>query len=193
MGLAKLKEYISVEEYLEGEKVSEIKHEYLSGVVYPMYNEVGMAGSSDRHNQIAGRIYARLLDKLDGAECQAFIESMKLQIDTETFYYPDVLVACDKPSNYFRREPILIVEILSPSTERIDKNEKLFVYQQIAGLQEYLIVAQDTMQIEFYQRQLNGSWTKEVFRQTDATIALKSVDLVLTVKEIYRGIDFERI
>ena len=191
MGLAKLKEYISVEEYLEGERVSEIKHEYISGVVYPMYNEVGMAGTSDRHNQIAGRIYARLLDKLDDSECQAFIESMKLQIDAETFYYPDVLVACDKPSSYFRREAILIIEILSPSTERIDRNEKLFVYQQIAGLQEYLIVAQDKMRVEFYQRDADGVWTKEVFSRADEEISLKSVDLVFTVREIYRGVDFE--
>ncbi len=193
MGLAKLKEYISVEEYLAGEKVSEIKHEYISGVVYPMYNEVGMAGASDRHNQIAGRIYARLLDKTDDSECQVFIKSMKLQIDAETFYYPDVLVACDKPSSYYRREPILIVEILSPSTERIDKNEKLFVYQQITGLQEYLIVAQDKMRIEFHQRQSDGNWMKEVFSQTDESIILKSVDLVLTLKEVYRRVDFEKI
>lgn len=193
MGLAKLKEHISVEEYLEGEKVSEIKHEYISGAVYPMYNEVGMAGASDRHNQIAGRIYARLLDKLDNSECQAFIESMKLQIDAETFYYPDVLVACDKPSSYYRREPILIVEILSPSTERIDKNEKLFVYQQIIGLQEYLIVAQDKMRIEFHQRQADGSWAKTVFSQAEEEIILKSVDLALTLKEIYRGVDFEKV
>ena len=69
MGLAKLKEYISVEEYMEGEKVSEIKHEYISGSVYPMYNEIGMAGTSDRHNQIAGRIYARLLNELEDSQC----------------------------------------------------------------------------------------------------------------------------
>ena len=118
---------------------------------------------------------------------------MKLQIDAETFYYPDVLVACDKPSSYFRREPILIVEILSPSTERIDKNEKLFVYQQIASLQDYLIVAQDKMRVEYYQRGADGDWTKEVFSRADETIKLKSVDLVFTINEIYRGIDLEGI
>ena len=191
MGLAKLKEYISVEEYLEGEKVSEIKHEYISGLVYPMYSEVGMAGTSDRHNQIAGRIYARLLDKTEDSGCQPFIESMKLQIDAETFYYPDVLVACDNPNRYFRREPTLIVEVLSPSTERIDKNVKLFVYQQIASLQEYLIVAQDQMRVELHQRHENGGWTKKVFTKADEAMTLKSVDLVLTVKEIYRGVNFE--
>lgn len=191
MGLAKLKEYISVEDYLEGEKISEIKHEYISGVVYPMYNEVGMAGASDRHNQIAGRFYARLLGKLDNSECQVFIESMKLQIDEETFYYPDVLVACDKANRYFRREPILIIEVLSPSTERLDKNEKLYAYQQISTLEEYVIVAQDKMWIEIYRKQSNGDWVKEVYNETEGTLELKSVDTTFTIAEIYRGVDLE--
>ena len=185
MGLAKLKEYVSVKEYLGGENDGEIRHEYIYGEVY------AMAGASDRHNRIAARFFTRIFQKLDGSECEAFMNDMKLQADEETFYYPDVFVACDNSDRYFRREPILIIEVLSPATERADRHEKLRVYQQISTLQEYLIVAQDKMWIEIYQKQTNGGWTKKIISRADEMFTLKSTDVVFTVHEIYRGVDFE--
>src|SRR5215213_9645913 len=98
MGLAKLKPYLVVEDYLAGENDGEIRHEYIDGEVY------AMAGSSDRHNQICGNVFVKLFPKFSGSKyCQVFMTDMKLQADEATFYYPDVFVACDKPDPYFRR------------------------------------------------------------------------------------------
>ena len=186
MGLAKLKHYITVEEYLAGERDGATRHEYIYGEVY------AMAGSSDRHNQISGNIYVKLFTKLRGSrDCQVFMTDMKLQADAATFYYPDVFVACDKPDPYFRREPILIVEVLSPSTERADRHEKLRVYQQIPTLREYVIVSQDKMLVELNRRGESGEWSREVFNQSEETFDLPSVEASFTLSEIYRGVDFE--
>lgn len=186
MGLAKLKNYITVEEYLAGETDGDVRHEYIYGEVY------AMAGSSDRHNQISGNIFVKLFTGLRGSkDCQVFMTDMKLQADELTFYYPDVFVACDRPDPYFRREPVLIVEVLSPSTQRADRHEKLAVYQQIPTLREYVIVAQDKMLIELHRRATNGEWTKEVFNESSEAFDLLSIEANFTLPEIYRGVDFE--
>jgi len=185
MGLAKLKPYLSVEEYLLGENDADVRREYIYGEVY------AMAGSSDRHNRISFNIAKKIDDKLNfGSDCQVFMTDMKLQADEKTFYYPDIFVACDNPDSYFRREPILIVEVLSPSTESIDRREKLKVYRQIQTLQEYIIVAQDKKQVEIHRR-TNGEWIKEILTDETDVLEMKSVDVNLALAEIYRGVSFE--
>ena len=83
-----------------------------------------------------------VINHLGSSRCETYIENVKLKADEQTFYYPDVMVACDEnpESIYYREQPILLVEVISPSTERIDRNEKLTVYKNIPTLQEYLIV-----------------------------------------------------
>lgn len=185
MGLAKVKNYISIEEYLAGENDGEIRHEYIYGEVY------AMAGTSDVHNRIAARFFTKLFQKFDGSNCEAFMTDMKLQADEATFYYPDVFVACDNPDKYFRREPILVIEVLSPTTERTDKHEKLNVYRQIPTLQEYVIVAQEKIWVELHQKQKDGIWTRTQFTEINEVLELKSVDLSFTLEEVYRGIKFD--
>jgi len=186
MGLAKLKPYLSVEKYLASENDGEIRHEYIYGEVY------AMAGSSDRHNQISGNIFVKIFSKVSGAgSCQVFMTDMKLQADTETFYYPDIFVACDNPDRFFRREPILIIEVLSPSTESVDKREKLKVYRQISSLREYAIIAQNKMQVEFHYKNENGFWIKEMLTKADETVNFQSVEVNISLSEIYRGVDFQ--
>ena len=90
MGLPKLKTKISVEDYLEGEKISPVKHEFVEGEVY------AMAGTTIRHNIIAGEIYSRLLIKLDGSKCQPFMSDVKVRATAKTYYYPDVMVSCEE-------------------------------------------------------------------------------------------------
>jgi Uma2 family endonuclease len=189
MALAKLKNRIGIEEYIEGEEVSEIRHEYIYGEVY------AMAGTSDRHNRIAMNIGYKIDNHLGNSRCEAFIESVKLKADAATFYYPDVMVACDETpeSVYYREEPILLVEVLSPSTARTDRHEKLTVYKNIPSLQEYLIVWQDKIYIELHQRQADNLWQTFVFDETqiDEEIELISVDMKMRVDEIYRRVKFE--
>ena len=116
---------ISIEDYLEGEQHTDTKHEYLAGQV------VAMGGASDKHGLIAGSLYAALLPAARRKGCQLFIADMKVRVNHDSdsyFYYPDLLLSCqpdDRESAYYRRHPCLLVEVLSPSTERIDSREKL--------------------------------------------------------------------
>src|SRR4051794_25729464 len=120
MGLAKFKTKVSIEDYLDGEEISQTRHEFIDGEVY------AMAGASDKHYRIAMNIATKLDSHLADSKCEAFMAEMKLQADEKTFYYPDVFVSCDKiiKSSFYREEPILIIEVVSPSTRQIDRREK---------------------------------------------------------------------
>lgn len=185
MALAKQVSYLSVEEYLKYEKDSPVKHEYVDGQLY------AMAGTSATHNRIARNICNRLDAHLAEDKCEPFISDMKVYVSQTLFYYPDVFVACDDPDPYYRRQPILIVEVISPSTERIDRHEKLTAYKGVPSLQEILLVAQDRVQIELFRRQPNGGWQTEVLTELDEEFQLLSVGLTLRVAQVYRRVQFE--
>ncbi len=187
MAVANFKRKITISDYLADESSGEVKHEYIYGEIF------AMAGTSDRHNRIAGNFFSKIDNHLAESECETFIESVKLKADAQTFYYPDVMVACDDApeSAYFREKPILIIEILSPTTERTDRNEKLSVYKNIPILQEYVIAWQEKMQIEIYRRQADGNWLNFIYGENESEIELESIDLKITLKEIYRRVRFE--
>lgn len=189
MGLPKLKTKISVKDYLEGEKVSQIKHEYIDGEVYTM------AGASDKHHRISLNLAKKLDDYLEDSDCEAFMVDMKLKADENTFYYPDVFVACDEnpESAFYREYPVLIIEVLSPSTRQTDRREKLRIYQQIPSVQEYVIIEQDKIHIELHRRQPDGHWITYFYNQSDRDedIEFQSVGLKLTLDTIYQRVKFE--
>lgn len=187
MGLAKLKTKTSVEEYLAGEEVSRIKHEFIDGEVY------AMAGTSDRHNIISGNIFANLWSHLRDSPCRPFIENIKVRVNQDTFYYPDILVSCEETpeSPYYRKEPILIIEVVSPSTEQIDRREKLRAYQQMPSVQEYVIVEQEKISVEIHRRQPDGRWITYFFTRNDKEFTLESVELTLELAEVYRRVAFD--
>src|SRR6185436_17648180 len=143
--------WISPEEYLQGERLAEVRHEYVNGQVY------AMAGASDDHNRIAGNIFAALHAALNNTRCEPFINDMKVRIPptfADVFYYPDVIVACTPKDNakYFRERPTVIFEVISPDTERIDRREKVLSYRQIPTLRAYVIVEQDRMAVTVLHR-----------------------------------------
>lgn len=154
MGLPKLRPRISVAEYLEGEKSAVERHEYLDGEVY------AMSGASKRHN----RIVRMLLEKFDSElkeGCEVFFTDVKVRIShLNRFYYPDLVVVCgdDDEDEYFVSKPLLIVEVLSPSTALTDKREKWFAYQEIDSLKEYVMIDQETGASEVYRRRDDGLW-----------------------------------
>ncbi len=187
MGLAQRKPYLSVEEYLKYEKESPVKHEYVGGQLY------AMAGASKQHARLAGNLFNRLDDHLAEDECEPFISDMKVYVDETLFYYPDVVVACDDPDPYYRREPILIVEVTSPTTERIDRHEKLPAYKPIKSLKELLFVAQDRVQIEIHRRQSDGTWQTEILTDLNEELHLQSVGLTLRVAQVYRRVKFDQV
>jgi Uma2 family endonuclease len=187
MGLPKLRTKISVEDYLESEKISPVRREYVQGEIY------AMAGTSDKHNLIAGDIFAALIVHLRNSPCQPFISDIRVQVTRNVYYYPDVLVSCEEnPEDpYFRNAPILIIEVTSPSTEHIDRREKLLFYQQMPSVQEYAVVDQHRVNIELHRRQPSGSWITYFFDASDEELEFQSVGLTLPIGEIYRRVRFE--
>ena len=188
MASAQLAPYLTVEEYLTYEKESPIKHEYVNGQIY------AMAGTSVPHNRLAGNLFSRLDNHLAEATCQPFISDIKVMTSESQFYYPDVVVACDTADAdpYLRREPVLIVEVSSPSTERIDRNEKLPAYKRIPSVKEIVFVAQDRVRVEIFRRQGEAFWQTEVLTEMEDTLNLQSVGLTLTVAQVYRRVKFEQ-
>ena len=178
---------ISIEDYLEGELISNMKYEYINGDVF------AMAGAKRSHNIAAGNIFAALHHHLRGTGCQVFNSDMKVGILTasdDIFYYPDVHVSCEKNGNeHYNVEPKLIIEVLSDSTERKDRVEKFYDYRQLASLEEYVLIAQDCFRIEIYRRRDN--WNVELLKTENACFQLESVELNLTMFDVYQAINFE--
>jgi Uma2 family endonuclease len=179
---------LTVAEYLKLETDGEIRHEYVAGQIY------SMAGASENHNLIVGNIFALLRPHLRTTSCKAFVSDMKIKIQlqqTDIFYYPDLLVTCDVDDNekYFKTKPKLVVEILSELTETTDRREKRINYQTLPSLQEYVLISQDTVQVEIYRRNDLGNWTLETLGNKDK-LELNSIGLTLTMAEIYEDVTF---
>jgi Uma2 family endonuclease len=175
--------FLSGDEYLAGELESQVRHEYVDGEVY------AMVGASDRHGLITLNLAGLMSQRLP-ERCQVFSSDMKVRIQTaerDIFYYPDVLVSCDPRDRepYFRQYPCLVAEILSPHTARLDRFEKFLFYRQLDTLQEFLLVSQDYRQVEVFRR--SDQWRGD--RYTSGEVQLRSIDLAVTIDEIYRRTD----
>ena len=181
--LPKPKSQITIDEYLLGEQESAIRHEFVAGDIF------AMAGGSDRHNRISFNLASLLDRKLKGTDCEVFIADLKVKADNDTFYYPDVFVTCEQrpQSPYFREQPVLIIEVVSPSTRQIDRREKLKVYRLIPSLKEYVIVEQDRKHVEVHRREPDGNWTTYFFNELEqkAVVEFQSVDLSTEIGAIY--------
>lgn len=178
-------DYISPEAYLEGEKVSEIKHEYIDGEVF------AMAGASDAHVTITGNLYMLLRNHLRGNGCRVYLADMKAQIHKKNrYYYPDVMVTCDvsdRDSEYSKSHCCLIIEVLSDATEAKDRGIKFKDYRSSPSLQEYALVSQDTMNVDIFRRNEEGRWELYSFVENQA-VEFKSVDLRCDIAAIYEDV-----
>lgn len=175
---------LSQDDYLLGELESDIRHEFYHGEVY------AMAGAGAKHNIICGNLFSLLRQKARGSDCQTFIADMKLYIpELNRFYYPDILLACDPTDDheYYRQNPCLVIEVLSPSTEGIDRREKLHAYRDISSLKEYLLVSQETPQIELYRRH-KDHWQYFLLNNKQDILQLSCLDLKLTMQAIYEEV-----
>lgn len=175
--------HVSVEDYLEGERNSDIRHEYVAGRIY------AMVGASKAHNRIALNIATALNAHLRGGPCQAYMADVKVHVTAaRAFYYPDVVVSCDPADTdpYLVSSPCLLVEVLSPSTERIDQEEKLYNYRQLASLQEYALISPDRRDVQIYRRE-GDAWRLDIYAEGDR-VRFGSVELDLTVGEIFAGV-----
>ncbi len=177
---------IGVEDYLEGEKDGEIRHEYVAGQVY------AMTGASRRHGLLSTSLTLLLGPRARDRGCQLFVNDMKVhvhQAGEDAFYYPDLVMTCDPDdqADYYTERPCLIVEVLSEGTERIDRREKLFAYTAgLASLREYILVAQDHQQVEIYRR-TETDWVHEI--HPEGIIRLDCLDMQLPIESIYEDIE----
>ena len=180
--------WISLEEYHEIERTSEVKHEYSDGRTY------AMSGGTSQHSQIDGNIYLALANHLRGQNCCPFNSDMKVlpRGDESLSYYPDITVTCN-PEDYKHdstaiRSPRLVIEVLSPSTAYRDRSEKLRAYQAWPSVEEYVMVSSRHQEIEVYHRESTDKWTFMRYT-TQQNVTLASIGLTILVSEIYANTD----
>jgi Uma2 family endonuclease len=178
---------ISIQEYLDGEQVSDIRHEYIDGEVY------AMSGGTKNHNRIALNIANYLINSLEGSPCKPFINDIKVRVSTlenDAFYYPDVVVTCDPKDDHelYVEKPSLIVEVLSDSTQRTDKNEKFFAYRTLESLDEYVIISQKTKEVVVSRKK--NQWKPETFTGDDFELQLSCLSDPIPSSRIYRDVNF---
>ncbi len=179
---------VSIDDYLAGELVSPIKHEYLGGVVY------AMAGARNAHNLIASNCLGALYTRLRGKRCRAYNSDTKIRVRLPhhvRFYYPDASVICrsNPPGDSFQDDPAVLVEVLSERTRRIDEGEKKDAYLTIPSLGAYLLVEQESATVVVFRRTEQG-FVREVYQGLEAVISLSEIDIDLPLAEVYGGVEF---
>ncbi len=181
MGLVQRISCTSVDDYLEGEKAANVRHEYVAGAVY------AMAGANVLHNLLTLSLATAFRAHLRASPCHVFVSDMKVRVD-DAFYYPDLVVVCGPvdPRAYYQTAPKLIVEVLSDSTEARDRLEKRLAYQKIESLEEYVLASADRMKIEVFRREEAG-WQIETFADGDL-VRFASVGLELPIEQIYEDL-----
>jgi Uma2 family endonuclease len=185
------KQRYTLEEYIELEKSSEERYEYFDGEVF------AMAGGSINHGRIMRNIIRDLENKLAGGDCEVLPSDVRIKVPKAFPYrYPDVVVVCGElvvekiQGQEMLVNPVLIVEVLSPTTEAYDHNAKFIAYQSIESFREYLLIAQDRPQVTQYVRQPSGKWLRSDVEGLDGALHLESLNLPLTLGEIYRRVEF---
>ena len=175
--------FISEEDYLKDEEISDVKHEYFDGEIF------AMSGGSVNHQRLTINISSEFSNHLKGTQCEAFSSDMKVRADKgKKYFYPDVVVSCndDDGNTHFSESPRIIVEVLSNSTRKFDKNLKRQIYQSIPSLEEYVLIEQDRVEIEVCRKSQN--W-QPVCYFIDDDITFESIGLTLPVLEIYERVD----
>jgi Uma2 family endonuclease len=162
-----------------------MRHEYLGGAVY------AMAGASDDHIALCMNLAFALRSQLQGKPCRVQMSEGRVRLrlaGEDIFYYPDVMVACDPrdTDRYFKRYPKVLVEVLSESTAMTDRREKFLSYRQIETLEEYVLVAQDKMEVTLFRRA--NHWQPEVLVQPEQALHLPSLDFRLALNALYEGV-----
>jgi Uma2 family endonuclease len=187
------KTFITAEEYLARERAAEYKSEYHNGEIF------AMAGASRPHNLITGNIYGELYIQLKNRSCNVYPSDMRLKVSgTGLYTYPDVMVVCgeeqfDDDQEDTLLNPILIVEVLSKSTERHVRGDKFEHYSKLASLREYLLVAQNRPRLELYTKQGPGRWLLAEFESLDDVVKLTSINCDLALKDVYLKVDLPQV
>ena len=184
------KHFITPEEYLSREKDAEFRSEYFRGEMF------AMAGASANHNLIVGNCVQTLGQQLKKKPCRVYPSDLKLRIETTGLYtYPDLSVVCGEPQlesdgGDVLLNPIVLVEVLSDSTEGYDRGKKFEHYRTIPTLKHFVLIAQDRHSIDCFSRQPDGSWVLASCQAVDEKVELAAIDSQLVVEEVYDKVVF---
>ncbi|MDP3850735.1 MAG: Uma2 family endonuclease [Luteolibacter sp.] len=178
---------IPIAEYLAGEELSDVKHEYLEGTIH------AMAGGSNQHNAIAVNALLSLGAKLRGKSCRPFNSDTKVRIeypDHTRFYYPDAMVVChpNAPTDHFQDHPAVVIEVLSESTRRTDLGEKRDAYLTIPSLKVLIFVEPDSPYVVLHRRKADGGFAVDYYSGLDTTIPLPEIEAELPLSELYEQV-----
>ncbi len=175
------------EEYIASERKAMVKSEYLKGQI------IAMSGASLAHTRITLDIATELNIQLRGGDCEVITNDMRVKTGPKgAYFYPDVVAFCGDPQfedNVFDTllNPILVIEVLSSSTEVYDRGEKFSHYQELASLREYILVSQDRVRVEQY-RLLKTQWVETEYQRYEDVLPLVSIGCELPLRDIYRRV-----
>ncbi len=192
MSTAAIKRY-SVAEYLAIERESDVKHEFFDGELF------AMAGGSRAHNLLSLNMAAELRDALKHSPCEVYPSDMRVELPTGLYAYPDVSVVCSEPRFEGDRQdvllnPLVIVEVLSPSTEAYDRGTKFEHYGRLPSLREYVLVSQDRVNVEHFSRSsADEDWVFTRSTGTDTTTRFAAIDRALALSGIYAKVELDSI
>ena len=183
------KDHCTEAEYFEFERTAFGRWEYVNGEIRQM------AGGSDDHSMISSSVGRLLGNALVPRGCRVYVENIKIHTGDGINTFPDVSVVCGERQYYLGKmdvvlNPVLIVEVLSPSTEGYDRGDKFDHYQTIESLQEYLLVEQDEPRVLLFSRR-NSHWEMRETKGLDSTFHLPSVDVTLSLRDVYALIEFD--
>jgi len=183
--------YMTETEYLAFERASEMRHEYSNGRVF------AMTGASRAHNLISSYTTTALVNALGDRPCEVYAADMRVRVQAMCLYtYPDIAVVCGEPhfaDNKFDTllNPTVIIEVLSPTTERYERGKKFQDYRRLPSLQEYVLISQESPCVERFLRQPNNEWVLTDAEGLEASVELSSIDCVLALADVYRKVSFD--
>jgi Uma2 family endonuclease len=180
---------ISPQEYFDLQKRSEIRHEYVDGILFPM------SGESRLHNSIVMNCYRAFRAQLRGTGCDIYTHAVRLIVKEERIYrYPDLMVTCaEETDDYAVTHPCLIIEVLSASTEGTDRNQKLREYTSLPSLDYYLLVSSDEAVVDCYHRKSDGGWRYSFYTGLTEVVKLEKVKgVVLKLADVYQDVSFPK-
>nr|WP_314898696.1 Uma2 family endonuclease [uncultured Deefgea sp.] len=188
MAHALVDEFVTPEQYLAAEELSEEKHEYFNGVVYPIHSPIhGMSGGSYAHDALAGNLFALCKAHLKGSGCRISSSNMRLKIESANcYFYPDLTIHCAaiEAKTLALTSARIVVEVLSPSTSNYDLGKKFDIYRQLDSLQEYVLIDSESKNVRVYRRAEHGDWVFHAYTH-DETLRLASIDFSVSLTELY--------
>ncbi len=172
------------------ERTSDIRHEYIDGMV------IAMSGESLEHNQIAGNVYVRIELAFGERPCRVFMEGIRVRVSPTRYRYPDVVALCGEPRVDDSNPPVLlnpnvIVEVLTPSTEQFDRDDKFMEYRQIDSLTDYVLIEQDHISVVHAARIGPTEWMIRDFSNSTDQLTFAALDVSLSLADIYRKVTFQ--